>query len=97
MMFNVQVAYGIMDGGSTDFYLQRMKDPISKRLYSTINANEKGSKVSDVREGVARVRSSAGEFAFIMEGNCFIISSLSILMILLICSFVLKVAAVSLL
>ncbi|XP_076453751.1 glutamate receptor 1-like [Babylonia areolata] len=62
------VAYGIVEGGSTEYYLSRNQRPLQRRLWGSISANREAVMVKSVEEGVRRVRASAGQYAFIMEG-----------------------------
>ncbi|XP_070213010.1 glutamate receptor-like [Littorina saxatilis] len=62
------VAYGIVRGGSTEFYLKNSKRKLEKRLWGTINANSENVMAGSVQEGLHRVHSSNGGYAFITEG-----------------------------
>nr|KAG5690968.1 hypothetical protein BaRGS_027287 [Batillaria attramentaria] len=63
-----KVAYGIVGGGSTEYYLKTSTQPVQKRLWGTINAHDKNLMVDSVNAGIMRVAQSDGDFALIMEG-----------------------------
>lgn len=62
------VAYGIVKGGSTQWYLSNSKRPLQKRLWGHIHSHGDKVMVNSVREGMLRVQKSHGSYAFIMEG-----------------------------
>ena len=64
-----QVAYGIVGGGSTEWYLKKSKQPLQSRLWNTIDAHGDKLKVKSIRDGMYRVLKSHGSFALIMEGE----------------------------
>lgn len=63
-----QVAYGIVGGGSTEYYLRNSERDLQKRLWATINAHGEDLKATNLNDGVMRVSKSDGDFALIMEG-----------------------------
>lgn len=61
------VRYGILKSGSTQRFFENTADPLYRRMWMTMNRQKPAPFVSSYREGIEKVRSSKGRFAFFLE------------------------------
>ncbi|ESO83564.1 hypothetical protein LOTGIDRAFT_54193, partial [Lottia gigantea] len=61
------VKYGMLSAGATKNYFETVPIAYMQRISNYVESNKAGTEINTIKEGIDRVLSSGGRFAFIME------------------------------
>ncbi|KAL8593377.1 hypothetical protein ACOMHN_065983 [Nucella lapillus] len=64
-----KIAYGLLEGGSTEKFFETSQVPTYQTMWNYMNAATPSVIVNTVEEGVARVRHSKGKYAYLIESS----------------------------
>ena len=62
-----RIQYGTLNSGSTKGFFMTSVNPLYQKMWEVMNATQPSVFVANTKEGVERVRNSAGRYAFFLE------------------------------